>query len=262
MRKSTRTMSARERELMKRCLVLMAGTIFFFMLAAIRAMGADYGYSPNQNPDPWAFPEENEFDVASASDRRAASRMRHVLAGGGSMYHSRKASRVHDSVTIIVNESTSSEIASSNDLKRNSSNDMVLTSWLTPSLSGGLGTKQQGAAAGNASPTISYKNDRAHKSDSSIDRSQSFTSTLTGEVIEVYPNGYLVVEARKRININGEEQTVRVTGVVNPNHMDSNSGVKAEYIMDMAVTYTGNGPMTRMDRRGWGSKIIDFLNPF
>lgn len=260
MRHNKGKLSARERELMKRCLVLMAGTIFFFMLAAIRAMGGEYGHEPG--PNPWAFPEEDEDAFVSASEQALASRVQRVLVGGGSMYHRRKASRVHDSVTIIIKESTSTEITSSNDLKRDSSNDMVLSSWLTPSLSGGLGTRQHGAAVGGSSPTISYSNSRQHKSDSSIDRTQSFTSTLTGEVIEVYPNGYLVIEARKRIHVNGEEQTLTVSGVVNPTHMNSDSAVKAEYLMDMTVRYTGSGPMTRMDKRGWGAKVIDFLNPF
>jgi flagellar basal body L-ring protein FlgH len=44
--------------------------------------------------------------------------------------------------------------------------------------------------------------------------------------------------------------------------MDSNSSVNAEYLIDMRVEYTGKGPMSRMDKRGWGSKIIDFVNPF
>ena len=44
--------------------------------------------------------------------------------------------------------------------------------------------------------------------------------------------------------------------------MDVNSAIKAEKLMDMSVVYTGKGPMTRMDKRGWGSKLIDFLNPF
>lgn len=249
-------MTAREREVMKRCIVLMLGSIFFFMMAAIRAWSGDYYGHRDAASDPWAFPEEEDYDVMSDDDHMLASRLQRVVVGSRPVYHRRKASRIHDSVTIVVNEDTQSEIASSNDLKRDSSNNIGLTNWVT------LGGKQRGAASGGATPSLEYSAKRKHKSDSSIERSQTLTTTLTGEVIEVHPNGYLVIEARKSVNINGEEQTVTVTGIVNPAHMDSNSSVKAEYIMDMAVRYTGTGPMTRMDKRGWGSKIIDFINPF
>ncbi|MDR1535598.1 MAG: flagellar basal body L-ring protein FlgH [Planctomycetota bacterium] len=251
----------REHELIKRCLLLLAGALFFFLLAAIRARGAEVYF---QAGDPWRpTPEEEfEYDVMSDDDHIMASRLRRRVIGGRSLYHRRKASRVHDSVTIVVSENTTSELASANDLSRNSSNQMTLSNWLTPKLSGGLGATQHGAAANGNTPTISYSNNRAHASDSTVERSQNFVTTITGEVIEVQRNGYLVVEARKTVNVNGEEQTVKVTGIVNPEFMDSNSAVKAELLMDMSVSYTGKGPMTRMDKRGWGSKIIDFLNPF
>ncbi len=251
--------SRRQRELFKRCVVLMLATIFFFMLAAVRARSGD---AYNRPSDPWAFPDEDEYDVMSDDDHIMASRLRRQVVGARPVYHRRKASRIHDSVTIVVNEETSSEIKSSNDLKRDSSNDMSLTNWVVPTLSGGLGLKQKGQMSGGSTPTINYSNSRKHKSDSTIDRTQAFTTTLTGKVIEVHPNGYLVIEAKKSVNVNGETQTVTLTGTVNPDHMDSNSQVRADFIMDMAIDYTGKGPMTRMDKRGWASKLIDFLNPF
>lgn len=259
-RLNLRGMTLRERELLKRCLVLGAGSLFFFILAAVRAAGGDY-YG-RQPVSAWTSYEDEEPDAMSGVDHRTAERLRRRVRGSQPTLRRQKASRKHDSVTIVINERTSSEITSSNDLKRDTSNDLTLTNWLTPTLSGGLGTKQHGAAAGGNTPTISWSGARKHKSDSSIDRSQSFTTTLTGEVLAVQPNGYLVVQARKSVNVNGEVQTVAVTGVVNPDHLDANSAVSAEYLMDMSVTYAGKGPMTRMDKRGWGAKIIDFLTPF
>ncbi|MCL1999863.1 MAG: flagellar basal body L-ring protein FlgH [Planctomycetes bacterium] len=252
-------LSSCQRELLRRCLVIMLASIFFFLLAAIRARG---GEAYNRTNDPWAFPDEDDYDVMSDDDHIMASRLRRQIVGARPVYHRRKASRIHDSVTIVVKEDTSSEMKTSGDLKRDSSNSMTLTNWLTPTLAGGLGWNQKGEAAGGNTPTIAYSNNRNHRTDSTIDRGQTFTTTLTGKVIEVHPNGYLVIEARKSVNVNGEIQTVTLTGAVNPDHLDSNSQVQADFIMDMAIDYNGSGPMTRMNRRGWASKLIDFLNPF
>ncbi|MCC8189289.1 MAG: flagellar basal body L-ring protein FlgH [Planctomycetes bacterium] len=262
MARSGKPLTARERALVRRCVVLMAGILFFSLLAAVRARSADGVWRGNLERDEWEFPEEDDWGVQSYDDQLLAARLQAKVIGTRPVYQRRKASREHDSVTIIINETTAAELASSNDLQRDAYSDMTLGSWLTPKLSGGLGTRQHGAAAGGRSPTISWDTGRRHKSDSTIERSQSLVTTLTGEVIQVQPNGYLVIEARKRVNVNGEEQTVRLTGIVNPRHMDSSSAIQAEYIMDMAVTYTGTGPMTRFDKRGWGAKVMDFVNPF
>lgn len=251
--RQSRPMTRRERELVVRCVLLMAGVIFFSLLAAVRARAGDYYGQRNY---------DDAYDVMSHDDHAYAERLRGKVLGNRPVYFRQKASRVHDSVTIIVNESTSSELSSSNDLKRDTSNDFTLTNWLTPSLSGGLSASQKGALAGGNTPTFAWSGSRKHKSDSSVDRSQSFSSTLTGEVTSVLTNGYLVVQARKTINVNGERQVVTVTGIVNPDHMDSNSSVKAEQIMDMSVSFSGDGPVSRFNKRGWWAKAWDFLTPF
>jgi flagellar L-ring protein precursor FlgH len=246
-------MTRRERDLLVRCALLMAGVIFFSLLAAVRARAGEYDSR---------YGYDDRYDVMSSDDHEFASRLRGKSLGNRPVYFRQKASRVHDSVTIIVNESTTSELASSNDLQRDTSNNFSLTNWLTPNLSGGLGVTQHGQAAGGTTPTVGWSGSREHSSDSTIDRSQTFTSTLTGEVTSVLTNGYLVVQARKTVNVNGERQVVTVTGIVNPDHMDSNSSINAQYLMDMAVHFSGDGPITRMNKRGWWSKAWDFLTPF
>ncbi len=265
-------MTLRERELLRRCIVLMAGVIFFSLLAAVRARSMDYGGTDDRAAyDPWGLDlaDGGGNGYISPDDMEASRRLRRVVQGSRPLYFRRKASRQYDSVTIVINEATESEVASSNDLSRDASNSMNINSLLFPKIGNGWGVRQTGqtgtgqaGAGGGAPKVLDWSTSRAHQSDSTIERSQTFSTTLTGEVLEVQKNGYLVVQARKRINVNGEEQTVTVTGIVNPDHMDSNSSVNAEYLIDMRVEYTGKGPMSRMDRRGWGSKIIDFINPF
>ena len=143
-------------ELWRRCALLFAGMVFFMLLAAVRARGGEmYG-------EEWTFPDEDAYDVMSADDHMLAMRMKNKMTSTKPVYSREKASRVHDSITIIVNESTTSEITSSNDLKRDSSNSMTLTNWLTPSLNNGLSLKQHGQEVGGNTPKLQYTNSRAH----------------------------------------------------------------------------------------------------
>lgn len=250
MRKQRSVYSVRDKEMFYRYLAMMGGAMFVFLMAISSSRGGDY-FNQGRYDD-----YDDRYDVMSHDDHVLASQLQRQVVGVRPVYFRSKASRVHDSVTIVIKESTSSELSSSNDLKRDTSNNFTLSEWLTPSL------KQRGASAGGNTPQFSWSGSRKHKSDSSIDRSQTFTSTLTGEVMAVLPNGYLTVQARKSINVNGEIQVVTVTGTVNPDHMDSTSSVNAEYLMDMKVDYTGTGPMSRFDKRGWWAKAWDFLTPF
>ena len=244
--------------LWRRCILLFAGMVFFMILAAVRAKGGEY----QAYGEEWRFPDEDMDDVMSADDHLLSMRMKKRMTSQKPVYSRIKASRIHDSVTIIVKEDTSGELTSQNDLKRNSSNDMTITNWLTPSFNNGLRFNQRGKEAGGNTPTLAYNTNRQHKSDSSVDKGQSFTTTITGTVVEVLPNRYLVVQARKTVAVNGESQTLILTGTVNPDHLDSNSQINANFIMDMNVAYSGKGPMTRMDKRPWGAKIWDFITPF
>lgn len=249
-----RKLTRREKEVFKRCVIIFIAMVYCFVMAAVKARGADY--FDGQSTHPWAYDDEDEFDVMSDDDHIMAYRMSKNIVGTRPIYNRRKASQPNDRVIITVNEDTSSKIEDKTDLSRDSKHDMSLTNWLT------LGGKQRGNASGGATPRINYNTAREHTSDSKIERKQSFRSTLTGKVVYVQPNGYLIIEARKSVNVNGEEQTVTVTGIVNPDDMDSESKVNADRIIDMKVVYGGKGPMTRMDKRGWAAKAIDFLSPF
>ena len=53
------------------------------------------------------------------------------------------------------------------------------------------------------------------------------STTLTARVIHVLPNGALVVEAAKDIQINSERQTITVRGVVRPSDIDATNSVRS-----------------------------------
>ncbi len=88
--------------LWRRCILFFTGMVFFMVLAAVRANSLDYG-------DEWNFPDDDDYDVVSADEYRLSMRMKKKMLGARPVYHREKASRVHDSVTIVVNESPASK---------------------------------------------------------------------------------------------------------------------------------------------------------
>jgi flagellar L-ring protein precursor FlgH len=60
-------------------------------------------------------------------------------------------------------------------------------------------------------------------------------------VTDVLPNGYLVVEGVKRVQVNSENQIITIRGVVRPFDLDLTNSVASDRIAQMEVQVNGKG---------------------
>lgn len=108
-------------------------------------------------------------------------------------------------------------------------------------LSGGSATEFQGRGAASAS--------------------NAFTGTITTTVIEVLPNGNLVIAGEKQLAVSSEEEVIRISGVVNPTDLVSNQ-VTSTRIADLRLEYRGKGFGDDAQRPGWFSGMWMKISPF
>ena len=80
-------------------------------------------------------------------------------------------------------------------------------------------------------------------------RSTTLSTTLTARVAHVLPNGALVVEATKDIQINSERQTITVRGVVRPADIDATNSVRSDRLGQLEVRVNGKGVVGDAVRR-------------
>ena len=123
-----------------------------------------------------------------------------------------RASQVNDIVTILVNEQASAVATGDVNTSRASSASSAITSL-----------------AGVQSPTGALANLLNMTSNTQLQgkgetsRGTQLTTTLSARVTHVLPNGYLVLEGAKDVQINSEKQTVTVRGVVRPIDLTSSN---------------------------------------
>ena len=72
-------------------------------------------------------------------------------------------------------------------------------------------------------------------------RVTTLSTTLTARVSHVLPNGGLVVEATKDLQINSEKQIITIRGVVRPADIDSTNSVRSNRLADLEVRVNGKG---------------------
>ena len=81
-------------------------------------------------------------------------------------------------------------------------------------------------------------------------------------VVDVLPNGNLVIEGVHLVTFAGETQYVVLHGLVRPDDIVSNNTILSTNIADARIEFYNQGSLTDMQNRGWLSKLYEKLRPF
>jgi flagellar L-ring protein FlgH len=149
-----------------------------------------------------------------------------------------RASQVDDVLTIVVAEAASAVSTGSTQTSRASSTNNSISAL------GGV-TRATGPLANLAN----VSGDTELKGSGSTARTTTLNTILTARVTHVLPNGGLVVEASKDIQINSEKQTITVRGVIRPADIDFTNSVQSTRLAQLEVRVNGKGVVGDAIRR-------------
>ena len=97
-------------------------------------------------------------------------------------------------------------------------------------------------------------------------RNATFRSHITAEVVNILPNGNLVVEARTSRVINDETEDVSMSGIVSPSNVSTTPTgarrVNADLVANLQLRFTGRGSVGDNVKQGWLTRIFGWLWPF
>jgi flagellar L-ring protein precursor FlgH len=100
------------------------------------------------------------------------------------------------------------------------------------------------------------------KGEATVDRTDSLTARITAEVIDVKPNGTLVLQAKQRIKTDDEEQQFVFTGTGRVEDVGVDNTILSTQLYDKDVTKTHTGAVRDTTKRGLIPKLLDLINPF
>lgn len=86
--------------------------------------------------------------------------------------------------------------------------------------------------------------------------------TLTCKVVEVRPNGNLVILGWKEVRSNKETQYLSLSGMVRPQDIKSNNTIPSDLIAEARIEYTGSGVVADKQAPGYGVRALDHVWPF
>jgi len=149
-----------------------------------------------------------------------------------------RASQVDDVLTIVVAEQASAVTSGTTKTSRASSskNSVSALAGITK-------------AAGPLANLAGINGDTELSGQGTTSRVTTLSTTLTARVTHVLPNGGLVVEASKDIQINSEHQVITVRGVVRPADIDTTNSVQSNRLAQLEVRVNGKGVVGDAIRR-------------
>ncbi len=100
------------------------------------------------------------------------------------------------------------------------------------------------------------------KGQGDTNREGSLVATLTARIVEVMPNGNLILAGRKELTINDEKQLLVLTGMVRPDDISSENVVLSSSLADAKVYYVGDGVIQDKQKPGWAVRAFDKIWPF
>lgn len=173
-----------------------------------------------------------------------------------SMFADKRARSVGDLVTIIVSESTSSTKENSTKTAKSTSLDASINSFLFSPAASGLMTK------GGKLPAINMGSKNSFDGGGQINNSEKMNARIAARVVDVLPNGSLVIEGRRQTKISGETTDAVLRGVVRAEDVAANNTVYSYNIADASIQYLSKGTVSDSQRKGWFSKVWDKVSPF
>jgi flagellar L-ring protein precursor FlgH len=166
------------------------------------------------------------------------------------LFEDRRARYVGDTLTIVINEKTNA----SKDGNANASRDASV-SMSVPTVQGVPLKTLQGT---NINATASSKIDTKEATAAN----NLFTGTVTVTVIDVLPNGNLMVSGEKQIGINSEVEKLRFSGVVNPLYIVNGNQVSSTSVADARMEVASHSDVKPEQLLGFmGRFFLSFL-PF
>jgi flagellar L-ring protein precursor FlgH len=166
---------------------------------------------------------------------------------------------IHDKVTIIISETSRQSSQQVLDTKKDASVKASLKDF--PDL---MKLLEAELTTDNGSPitSVDVSSGQKFKGDGKYERSDRFTDRITATVIDVKPNGVLVIEARRTIQRDKEITTVVVSGECRREDVTAENTVLSTQLADLTLRSTNEGDVKETASKGWITNLFEAIFNF
>jgi len=166
-----------------------------------------------------------------------------------------QARNVGDLLTVLISEETDVDQRDDRALSKSAGSGGAFE--LSGAATGSLGSQ-----AGDAALDFTNTTNRNFDGSSSFRSARQITDRITLTVVDVMPNGNLVLQGMREIDVGRDHRNLLVSGIVRPVDINVDNTVHSRFVSELRVSYDGKGPETRFTNQGWLSRTANVLWPF
>lgn len=165
--------------------------------------------------------------------------------------------QIHDIITVLVDYRASMTSEGDAEARKNSNINAVLSDWLAFD-----GKDIFPAPQRRGSPSVNATLNSQYRVTSDMELRDAMTFRIAAEVVDIRPNGNLVIEARREIRNNEEVWLQSLTGVVRRQSIGPDRTVRSDEVAELRIDKRERGFINDSYRRGWFLMWYDKWKPF
>jgi len=165
--------------------------------------------------------------------------------------------KIHDFVTVLIDEKSTMIREGQIDQRKKAEGAMALNDWIAMD---GFAIQPDPQTEGD--PKIAGILDNKYRAQANLQNRDTLTTSIQCEVVDIRPNGTMVLEGHAKVQVDEEEWELSISGIVRPDDILPNNTVKSEKVAEKRILRLSAGHGRDGIRRGWLQRTIDKFQPF
>ena len=181
----------------------------------------------------------------------------HSRSAFSTLFQNPKACNIGDIVTVKIVETASASNQATTNASRQSS--------ISGQIEAFFNLEKKYADVGNSFNPFGQMAgglDNDFQGNGATTRSGDLSAHITAKIVEVLPNGNLVIIGTREVKINNETQYIALTGTIRPRDISPENVILSTYVSDAKITYSGSGIVNDKQKPGWMATIMEKAWPF
>ncbi|MEQ1828401.1 MAG: flagellar basal body L-ring protein FlgH [Pirellula sp.] len=166
--------------------------------------------------------------------------------------------KLHDIVHIRVEEASTTLALGNATSRKTTSYDAVLKDWIRLV---GLDTVKP-APQSDGDPRVQTSQNEVYRGDSSMRTSESFTTNIAAEIVDIRPNGLVVLSAQKTVSNDEDSYSWSIVGTCRDKDIDPSNTVLSRHLFDSKIVRESQGHVRDGYSRGFLTKFLARFKPF
>jgi flagellar L-ring protein precursor FlgH len=167
--------------------------------------------------------------------------------------------KVHDIITIIIDENSSQTSSQKLETEKESKSDASINAMVDL-----MQLLELRVREGDISNTdlIDFTTSREFTGEGDYERKDRFSARIAARVLEVKPNGTLVLEATKRIAKDNEISTLVLSGFARDEDVTTQNTILSSQLAELNIALVNEGDLKKAAEKGLITRVLDTVFAF